>query len=191
MRYSCLQGWSSSCWIFLFLTDTFESPPPPMGIQPPVESSRIITWARTSTTELPLKKRRNLKYSHRSIMQKFDNPNISINRTQVCKPMLLITVLLIYSSINQTQAWQCMCLDYRASTVRTIFDFNFVHKNCIYNSCLFALTRSTDLVAPSVSSLDDFLLNLLTNVLTRSRPMVRLTEVSTVLVMVQIKHTPD
>ncbi len=43
MRYSCLHGWSSSCWIFLFLTDTFDSPPPPMGTQPPVESSRIIT----------------------------------------------------------------------------------------------------------------------------------------------------
>ncbi len=56
MRYSCLHGWSSWCWILLLRTDTLESPPPPMGTQPPVESSRIITCARTRTTELPLKK---------------------------------------------------------------------------------------------------------------------------------------
>ena len=57
MRYSCLHGWSfiSSWWIFLFRTLTLERPPPPIGTQPPVESSRIITWARTRTTELPLK----------------------------------------------------------------------------------------------------------------------------------------
>ena len=32
-------------------TDTFDSPPPSIGTQPPDESSRVITCARTRTNE--------------------------------------------------------------------------------------------------------------------------------------------
>ena len=63
-------------------------------------------------------------YSRLSIIWTFDNPNLSINRTNRCKAMLLISTHLQFDnpncSIIRTQVWQCKCLDYRVSTVYSL-----------------------------------------------------------------------
>ena len=54
MRYS-LCSRSSPFLRVTFLSPTFESPPPPIGTQPPLESSRVMTCAWTRTINSSLK----------------------------------------------------------------------------------------------------------------------------------------
>ena len=61
------------------------------------------------------------KHSRRSIIQAFNNPNLSINQIKGHKPMLKICTNLQFDnpnhSIIRTQFWQRKCSDYQASTV--------------------------------------------------------------------------